>query len=58
MTEKKLYCILCFGEGPIHHGPCMMLNRSDYNRAKSDEAFFDKLYKKFNKENEDVHPRL
>jgi hypothetical protein len=37
-----IYCILCFGEGPIHHGPCLEWSREDYERAKWDEDFFER----------------
>ena len=38
----KKSCIRCF-DSPLHHGPCLMLNRKDYNRCKHDEDFFYKL---------------
>lgn len=43
-------CILCFGNGPIHHGPCLVLSRKDFNRAKWDVPFYEKKLKEFNKE--------
>jgi len=47
-------CILCFGEGLLHHGPCMTLNMRDYNKCKRDPEFFEERFAIFLKENTSV----